>query len=450
MKKILDIPGLKEKFITGFRLFETNMNGASKTPVHQVRKEAMSYFEKTGFPSLKNEDWKYTNTEPLLKQEFDIVTKHVTVSQELRKEIESFFIPKLNCYRLIFVNGIFNAGLSELPENPSEIIVTNFAEALKKHTALIESHFARHADYKENGYKAINTAFAAEGVFIHLPDKTTLDKPVHFLFISDNTVEHSFIQPRNLIVAGRQSQATFIESHHAVGTNFSLTNLVSEIALDDAALINYYVVQHLDPQQNNNASLIDTTEVVLNKDSRFDIFTASLSGAFIRNSLNIKLNGNNGETHLFGLYLPEGKEFIDNHSLVDHAVPNCFSNEFYKGVMKDQSKAVFNGKIMVRPDAQKTNAYQSNKNILLSDEASIYTKPQLEIYADDVKCSHGATSGQLDEEALFYLKTRGISDATARAMLTLAFAEDVISNIKIESIREQLEKWIEERLMKQN
>ncbi len=447
MKKILNIPGVKEKFITGFKLFETSLNGTKQLPVHNIRREAIAFFEQTGFPSMKNEEWKYTNVEPLLKEDFHFAKKG-EIDAGFAEKIKSFFIDGLDCYRIIFVNGFYNPLLSTLPKTDSKVTVTNFAEALKKHYEWIEPYFARYANYKSDGFSAVNAAFAADGLFVHLSDKAVVDKPVHFLFISDKNQEKAFAQPRNLIIAGKHAQAVLIESHHAIGQQFSLTNSVSEIILDENAVVDHYIIQHLESEGASQSSLIHTTQTVLSHDSKYNAYTVSLSGSFVRNNLNILLQSTGCETHLYGLYLPKEKEFMDNHTLVDHIASNCFSNEYYKGVMSDQSRAVFNGKVMVRTDAQKTNAYQTNKNILLSDEASVYTKPQLEIFADDVKCSHGATTGQLDEEALFYLKTRGISDASARAMLTLAFAEDVISNIKPEPLRKQLETWIEKRLTK--
>ncbi|MGZ5303232.1 MAG: Fe-S cluster assembly protein SufD, partial [Bacteroidia bacterium] len=288
---------------------------------------------------------------------------------------------------------------------------------------------------------AANTAYARQGVFIYVPRGKKMSLPVHVLYISGAN-EKPFVQLRNLIVAEESAEVTVVENYQSVGDGESFLNVVTEISAAPNANVEHYKIQ----LENNQANHVNLTQIHQQKDSTVRNFTVALGGNILRNDLNYTLDDQNCEAYLNGLYVSADSQLIDNHSFVDHAKPNCYSNEFYKGIMMHKSTAVFNGKIMVRPDAQKTNAYQSNKNILLSPEAKINAKPQLEIFADDVKCSHGATTGQLDEEALFYMRSRGIGEEDARAILTFAFAEDVLFDIKIEPLRAFLEAKVEEKL----
>jgi len=275
-----------------------------------------------------------------------------------------------------------------------------------------------------------------------VPDKQTLEHPVYLYFISDGRLAKPFSQPRNLFVVGRESTAKMVEVFHTIGQHHSFTNVVTEIVVAENASVEYYKVQ----DESENAHHVGTTQAHLSRDSKFAAYTVCLRGALLRNNLNLILDGSNVEAHMYGLYLLNGKTHADNHTLADHRQPNSYSNELYKGILDGKSTGVFNGKVFVRQAAQKTNAFQSNRNLVLSKEASMNTKPQLEIYADDVKCSHGATVGQLDEDMLFYLRTRGIPAESARALLMRAFAEDVLTTISIAPLREYLEKLIAQRL----
>ena len=283
---------------------------------------------------------------------------------------------------------------------------------------------------------------AIDGAFIFIPEKTVIPQAIHILYLTDSVDGNVITFPRNLTIASQFSQVLIVESYHSISNQISFTNAVTEIIAEENANVDYYKIQ----DENNASFQINNTQIKQERNSNVSSNTITLDGALVRNNLNYLINGEGCETHLFGLYLLNGKQHVDNHTLVDHAVPHCLSNELYKGIMKDQSSGVFNGRIMVRKDAQKTNAFQSNKNILLSDNAHVTTKPQLEIFADDVKCSHGATTGQLDQEALFYLRSRGIAKDKAMALLVHAFASDVIDKVKIDKLKINLLHLISERL----
>lgn len=402
-----------------------------------TRLEALARFEALGFPSTRNEEWKYTNLKPALSHDYDLNATGSVAAADLQPVL----VPDADAHVLVFVNGVYQAASSRI--QPSDgITITTFGEALEEHPALVEKHFAQIAEYQKDALTALNTAFAQEGVFVHVPDKKTLAHPVYLYFISDGRQAKPFSQPRNLVVVGRESTAKLVEVFHTIGANNSFTNVVTEISVGENASVEYYKVQ----DESENAHHVGTTQAHLARDSRFSAYTVSLKGALLRNNLNLILDGSNVEAHMYGLYLLDGKTHADNHTLADHRQPNSYSNELYKGILDGRSTGVFNGKVFVRQIAQKTNAFQSNRNLVLSKEASMNTKPQLEIFADDVKCSHGATVGQLDEDMLFYLRTRGIPAENARALLMRAFAEDVLTTISIAPLRQYIEQRIARRL----
>ncbi len=343
---------------------------------------------------------------------------------------------------LFFINGQYEPGLSTILSPAEQISIQPLRQALENNPEEVNQWFGKMADSKDEAFTALNTAFANEGVFINVPAGKIVEHPVLLYFITDSRSENIGAQPRNLVVIGERAEVKITETFLGVGENFSFTNIVSEIHVAKEAHVTYFKVQN----EGTSASHIGTTQVRMEDRSHFYSATVSLNGAFIRNNLNIKLDGEYCETFMYGLYFPDGKQHIDNHTIADHRKPNSQSNELYKGVLRGKSTGVFNGKIFVREDAQKTNAFQSCKNVVLSPDATMNTKPQLEIFADDVKCSHGTTTGQLDEEALFYLRSRGISRAEALNLLMFAFCEDVITQIKIEPIQEYLEGIITQKL----
>ena len=429
---------LKTQLIADFKTAEGRMNGEAKSAVHLVRQQALERFDKLGFPTIRHEEWKYSNVKNLVNQAFEFNA----VTNFSAKDLEEMAIPNLEGNILYFINGIYNTELSTIVSPDSELQILTFAEAAKAQPELVEQYFNKYSDYQDNAFTALNTAFAQNGVFVHVPDNKVVVQPVILRFISDARTLNVASQPRNLIVVGKRSEVQIAEAYRSFGDNASFTNAVTEFIVGEESNVHYYKIQN----ESDKSYHIGTTSVLQAGKSVFTANTVTANGGFVRNNLNIKIDGEYAEANMFGLYIPNGKQHIDNHTAVDHAKPNSNSNELYKGILKGKSTGVFNGKIFVRQDAQKTNAFQSCKNVLLSEDASMNTKPQLEIWADDVKCSHGTTTGQLNDDALFYMQARGISKDSARALLTLAFAQDVIDKFEIVAIKEYLQTLIEEKI----
>ena len=408
----------------------------------EMKKDAINNFELLGFPTTKNEEWKYTNVAGLLKNSFSVSENNLRLTQE---EIKQFLPLEEDMIVLVFENGKYNKELSKISNLPKRIIIGNLSEYIN-HDA-VKRHLGKIALNKNESFVSLNTAFFNQGAFVFAEKNILCEKAIHLLFINDARINPTVNYPRNLIVASEGSMLNISESYYSIkAINSSFCNSVTEIFIDDNANVEYCKNE----SENNNDFHIDYTSVFLRKDSKLNIQTITSGGKMVRNNLKIELQQQNGSAYLNGLYVPSGESHVDNHSFVDHASPDCYSNELYKGVMDGKSQGVFNGKIFVRKDAQRTNAYQSNKNILLSDDASMNAKPQLEIYADDVKCSHGATTGQLDGEAMFYLQSRGIGATAARTLLTNAFAEEILDKITIPSIKEKLKEIIHLKLQKGN
>lgn len=429
-----EITDLTKNLISTYKTFEGKLNGNNNSVLTERRKEAISSFEKLGFPTTKHEEWKYTNIAPALKKDF-VLDAQPKISKE---DIEPFFYKGLDAYRLVFINGQYSSELSSVAGAEKSVVIKSFAEADPE---LLEKYFGKGLSAND-AFTYLNTAFAQAGSFIKIPKGKTVDKPLVFYFISDARSVNVFSQPRNLFLAEENSEVKIAESYHAIGSHSSFSNVVTEIILHKDARVEYYKIQN----EEGSAYHVGTTQVHQEAKSVFAGTTISIGGSIIRNNMNIVLNAEYCEATMYGLSLLKGMQHVDNHTIADHAKPNCLSNELYKAILDDKSSGVFNGKIFVKQDAQKTNAFQSNKNILLSKDASMNTKPQLEIFADDVKCSHGATIGQLDEEPLFYLRSRGISEEKAKALLVTAFAQDIIDHIKIEPLKEALITVISQRL----
>jgi Fe-S cluster assembly protein SufD len=421
---------LKETLLNNYKSFENSIGKSFSSQ----RKDAILNFERLGFPTLKNEEWKYTNIAPALKKEYSFEPSP-TLS---KKDIEPFLLTGLKSNILVFVNGMFSRELSVIVSPESNLVVKEFKDA---DPAILEKYFGKKLSAND-AFTYLNTAFAHHGSYIRIPKGKVVEEPVFIHYISDSRSRNIFSQPRNLFVAEENSTVKFVESYHTIGTQSAFSNVVTEIVLHKNAHIDYYKIQNDSPESYH----VGTTQVHQEGKSYFSSTTAIMSSSIIRNNLNVVLNAEYSEATLYGLSLLKGRQHADNHTIVDHAKPNCYSNELYKAILDEKTSGVFSGKIFVRQDAQKTNAFQSNKNILLSKEAVMNTKPQLEIFADDVKCSHGATVGQLDEEPLFYLRSRGISEENAKALLILAFAQDIIDHIKIDPLKEYLLKEISGRL----
>jgi Fe-S cluster assembly protein SufD len=421
-----------------FQDFEHSLNGKSQSAWHQIRRQAIQNFQKLGIPSTKHEEWKYTNLNKVFKQNYTFATE----SDLQKADIQSFMLKGFEANVLIIVNGKFRADLSTIISPSNQLIIKTLAEVYESDKTLIEQYFAKHLNLETEAFTALNTAFADSGLFIQVPHNQIVSHPTVIYYFNDSRKQNVAVQPRNLFIFGRSSQATIIEKYDTLGDFAGLTNVVTEAFVAENAHINHYRLQN----ERENAYQINTAQVQQNRDSHYNNITISLQGGLIRNNLNISLAGENIESHMLGLYMLDGKSHVDNHTIADHQQPNSMSNELYKGILAGNSTGVFNGKIFVRKDAQKTNAYQQNRNVLLSDSANVNTKPQLEIWADDVKCSHGATTGSLDETAMFYLRARGIPPKEARALLVHAFAYEILEKIDIEAVREYLNEVVLTRL----
>jgi Fe-S cluster assembly protein SufD len=430
---------IKNSFREKFESFERSLNGSSKSKVHEIRKNAFSQFEKIGFPGPKDEEYKYTQLGRAIESNFAFKF-NPTISTIDKATFDTHRLKGIDAAELVFVNGQFDKELS-LMSNTSGIVVMDLDEAINHYPEAIDGHFSQYAKVESDAFVALNTAFAKHGAFIKVEENKVIEKPVVIYNIANGNVD-LVSYPRNLIIVGKNAQVSVIEFFISSENDKSLTNAVTEAYVRENAGLEYYKIQ----TDIDNNFHIGAANIYQERDSRVNTYTITLNGNIVRNNLSIALDGENCETHMYGLYLLHGNTHVDNHTLVDHRKPNSFSNELYKGVMHNSSTGVFNGKIYVQQDAQKTNAFQSNKNILLNDEASVNTKPQLEIWADDVKCSHGCTIGQLNDEQVFYLRSRGLSEDSAKAMLLVAFVNDILQNIKIEEVKESMNVKILARL----
>ncbi len=395
----------------------------------ELKQEAAKYFQATGFPTSKNEAWKYTNVQPLLKDGFEPVTEKTQL-----KEAPHFDnIIRLKANRLVFIDGFFAEEHSEIIEEKDKLLIAPLSQYFENHELPLDD-FGKIAASENDGFTALNTASFSDGAYINIPKNTALENPVLLYFISTGEQQERVSMPRNLVVAGESSQCSIIECFQNLSTGKAATNAVTEIRVHENAQVEYCKIM----SRAAHYSHIGTTAVRLERNSRFSAWSLTFGGDLVRHNLNVRLNDENCETHLYGLYVVSGNDHVDNHVTVDHAKPHCQSNQLYKGLLNGASSGAFSGKIIVREDAQKTNAFQSNKNILLSKDATINSKPMLEIFADDVKCSHGSTSGQMDDEAVFYLRSRGISEQHAKNILHQAFAWDVIDKISNAELKDYL------------
>ena len=415
------------------------LNGSASPALQRLRNTALSRFAELGFPTTRLEDWKYTNVAPLMRQPFQLATQ--TIPNDLATE-QLKHASLGSGSELVFVNGRYCPSLSSVRSLPDGVIVCDLAAALNAHPELIEPHLARYAGYETESLTALNTAFIHDGAFIHLPSGSVVADPVHLLFVSLAPDGAVVAHPRNLILVGESSRATIVEHYLGCGNDMYWTNAVTEIVVGPNATLRHYKVQ----RESEAAFHLATIAVRQEAGSQFKSHALSIGGALVRNDITTLLQAAGSNCTFDGLYLVSGRQHVDHHTTIDHQQPNCSSRELYKGILDGTSTAVFNGKVLVRPDAQKSDAQQMNKNLLLSDDALINTKPQLEILADDVKCSHGATIGRLDDDAIFYLRARGLDEAAARHLLIHAFANELIDRVDVEPLRAQLHRILWSRL----
>lgn len=429
---------LKENLVSRHLVF--NEKNPKNKFVDELRHEAIEIFDKTGFPTKKNEEWKYTNLAPLLKADYKLFpeTEEISIGYQ---DVKKYFIHDMDSYNIVFVNGVYSSYLSDTTHEEADICVLSSAMNKMMHQPVIENYYGKIAP-KNDSMVSLNTAFFKDGAFIYVPDKVILSKPIQIVFFSTAQESEVMYHPRNLIVLGNNSQAHIIERHQTLNDKANLTNSVTEIHVGNNSELDYYKIQN----DSTEASLIDNTFISQERDSQTNFSTFSFGGKLTRNNLNFVQNGDNSNSMLNGITIIGGTQHVDHHTKVEHKFPQCESHELYKGIYDEQSHGVFNGKVYVHPEAQKLNAFQQNNNVLLTDKAEIDTKPQLEIFADDVKCSHGCTVGQLDESALFYMQQRGIPKKEAKALLLYAFAAEVLEHVQIPQIKQRITKLIAQKL----
>lgn len=414
----------------------------TNSKLYPIRSKAYTTFNELGIPTVKNEEWKYTRIAGLFNNSLELYKNEQPNSPDY--DWSAHYLPEHNnAYKIVFINGCFSQKLSEIDSD--ELVVLSIEDALNStYKNIAIEYFGDSLNYTKDGLNTINTALVENGLFLHVKKNKALHHPIHIYHIKDSRAEKNLLQGRILIHISENTKLNFIENHISTTSDETVTNLITEVIIEKGANVTYYKIQN----DNKKASQINTTHFRLIGESTLKTITVSLDGYMVRNNLNIIMDAPYCEAILHGIYFPNNNGHIDNHTTVDNIKPNCTSKELYKGIMTDMSTGVFNGKILVQKEAQKTNAFQSNKNILLSDNASINGKPQLEILADDVKCSHGCTIGQLNEETLFYLQSRGIDRDSARSLLIAAFTADVLEHIDLPSLRDHAGELITKRLQK--
>jgi Fe-S cluster assembly protein SufD len=404
------------------------------------RRDAMESFKKLGIPGRKNENFKYTDLQPYFRNSF----KKQLFPKKISFELADVFhcdVPDLNTEVAVLLNGYFHDGQKPMKELPGGILVGSFAQASLQYPELVKKYYSTYADFSNDGLVALNTALSRDGFFMYVPEGVTLDKPIQVInmLMSD---EPMFIQQRNLIILEKGASAHVVICDHTLSAQKFLSNNVTETRVGENAQFAITRLQN----EHNGATQVLSHFIYQEANSKVTTNTITLHGGIVRNNLHVKLNGEGAEHHAFGLFLTDQGQHVDNYTYIEHAKPHCTSNQLFKGVLDDFSSGAFNGKILVARDAQKTLAYQKNNNILLTDDAKMNTRPQLEIYADDVKCSHGATVGQIDKEAMFYLQSRGIGMEDARLLLMVAFAEEIVDQIPITTLKERIEDLVAKRL----
>jgi len=427
---------LKDKLISSFWAFDGHQDDDAY--LQNIRTEAIKSFKEKGFPTKKEEAWKYTSLNRLLKNDFSVFSRKEN-SLEYR-DVKKYFIHEIDSYKIVFIDGKYSSHLSQTTHEGIDVCLMSSALTKPKYRILIENYFNKIA--QKDSLTSLNTAFSNEGAYIHIPKNKIVSKPIQIIHLSTGNEAAIMLNPRNLIVVDENSHVQIIERHQSLTDNPVLTNSVTEMYVNKRAIVDYYKIQN----DNSNASLIDNSYINQKQESICSVHTFSFGGKLTRNNLNYYQNGERINSILKGITIIGDKQHVDHNTLVHHTEPNCESHQDYKGVYGENSTGVFNGKIIVDKIAQKTNAFQSNKNILISDKATINTKPQLEIFADDVKCSHGCTIGQLDESALFYLRSRGIPEKEAKALLMYAFSNNVLSSVQIPELKQRINKIIANKL----
>lgn len=420
-----------------FARFEKGSTGNLLPWLHEARGRALSRFAEIGLPTERDEDWKFTSVQAIAESSFWPAAGDGLDDVKTDQLQEVAFEAFKSC-QLVFINGRYSPQLSHVAALPKRMRLGSLEAHLSQDPELLESHLTQHAKFQADAFAALNTAFFNDGAFVYLPKGTVLERPIHLLFISKPNGAMLATHPRVLIVAEQDAKARVVESYLGLGSGTYLTNGVTEVVLGENASIDHYKLQ----REGLEASHVASWKVHQARNSRYTSHSLSLGGGLVRNDIAVTLAEEGAECVLNGLYMASGRRHVDHHTTIDHAQPHCTSHELYKGILDDHAGAIFNGTIIVQPGAQKTNAMQSNKNLLLSEGGQINTKPELKIFANDVKCKHGATIGQISSDALFYLRSRGICPETARQMLIYAFASEMVERIGIVPLRDLLEAFL--------
>ena len=430
---------LKDNLFASFMAFENKGSVDLDSKVHGIRTEAIERFEQTGFPTRKDEEWKYTSLNSLVKTDYSVFPKAETAIEF--KEVKKYFLHEIESYKIVFIDGVYSSFLSDTTHEGSDICILSSALKQPKYKMIVDHYFGTVAS-ENDSMTSLNTAFSKEGVFINIPKNTVVPKPIQVLYFSTGSEKEIMLQPRNLIIVGENSHVQIYERHQNLSDNVVLTNAVTEIFAAKRAIVDAYKIQN----DRDSSSLIDNTYVQQKESSIVSVNTYSFGGNITRNNLEFHHEGQHITSNLNGITVIGGKQHVDNHTLVHHKQENCESHELYKGIFDERSTGVFNGKVIVNKEAQKTNAFQQNDNILIGDKSSINTKPQLEIFADDVKCSHGCTIGQLDDKALFYMQSRGIPEKEAKGLMLFAFCNEAVEKIKIPALKSRIIKLLAKKL----
>ncbi|PSQ84854.1 MAG: Fe-S cluster assembly protein SufD [Bacteroidetes bacterium QS_3_64_15] len=429
----------EDRFISAFKVNHGQALNGTNASIAQQREDAIERFAQLGIPTNDLEAWKYTNVSKIIDRPYTLPLSPEAPSVDER-DIAPFMIDDMDAHRVVLVNGRVDASLSDLGDLPSGVVVSSLAQAGNEHPDIVEQHYGKYADVENEALTALNTAFVQDGAFAYVPSGTVVEKPIFFLHVTAGA-EDLFLQPRHLFVVEDGAIARIVEAQHSLTEAHTFTNTVSEFFVGERANLEHYLVQNEGP----SASQVHTRAGQQKDDSVCSTNTITFSGEVVRNNANIEADGSFCESNLYGLCIGKDDMHVDNHTQMDHVQPDCNSNELYKHVLNDESTAVFNGKVLVTRGSQRIDAYQQNDTIVLTNDANIYTKPELEIYADDVVCSHGATTGQVDEEGVFYLRSRGLSERRARILMLQAFCDEVLSAYKVDPFREYVRDKIRQR-----
>jgi len=430
-----------ETYVKDFAAFESRICSGAPVWLRDLRKAAIERFSALGFPGAKDEGWRFTRVRPLLGHDFRLTPRYDRAALSSR-QIDELCMEDTGCQRLAFVNGHFAEDLSDLGGLPAGVRIGSLEKYIVSDPEPVQRYLARYADVSGNPFVALNTAHVHDGAFIQLPKGVRIEEPIHILYVTRSNGSPVVSHPRTLVIAEDGTRASIVESYIGFESDAYFTNAVTEIVVKENAEIDHCKLQ----RESGSAYHMATIRAHIGKGSRFKTDAVSFGGTLVRNDLHAVLADEGIECTMNGLYLASGHQHVDNHTVIEHARPRCSSRELFKGILNGRAKSVFNGRIHVHPQAQKTDARQTNRCILLSDDAQINTIPQLEIYADDVKCTHGAAVGRLDEDAVFYLRSRGIDDASARRLLVFAFANEVLEDLRIGPVREHLaadlDRWL--------